>query len=184
MVDHLPPRINSTMKTPDSFSRDMPPGLTRPSPITDHQTGLFRITLADVIARLGVSHDDLRRWHDSGWLSFNENLNEELDEFGDPRILEIQIVRDIVRSGLSDAQIEVLLLNLPKPFAFNPDRIAYSFRHGWIQVEPPVEIPEPSEVIEEHIDDWIVNCGAATLEDLRDKIEEALKLCEENGAES
>ena len=155
----------------------------RPQPITDHQPGLFRVTLPDVIAGLGVSLDDLRRWHDSGWLSFNEKLDEALDEFGDPRIFEIQIVRDIVRSGLSDAQIDVLLSKLPKPFAFNPDKLAYSFRHGWVQVEPPVEIPEPSEVIDEHIDDWIANCGEATLADLRDKIDEALEACAEREAE-
>ena len=158
----------------------MPPGLTRPCPITNCQPGLFRVSLADTIARLGVSPDDLGRWHDSRWLSFSEELNEDLDEFGDPRILEIQIVRDIVRSGLSDAQIEVLLSKLPKPFAFDPDTLAYSFRHGWVQVAPQVEIPDPDDVIEEHLDGWIANCNKASLEELRDKIEEALKLCAEN----
>jgi hypothetical protein len=172
------------MNMPHSLSGDMPPGLTRPSPITNCQPGLFRVTLADTIARLGVSPDDLRRWHDSRWLSFSEKLNEELDEFGDPRILEIQIVRDIVRSGLSDAQIEVLLSKLPKPFAFNPDTLAYSFRHGWVQVAPPIEIPEPSEVIEEHLDDWIAQSGEGTLEDILDKVTAALNALTEREAES
>jgi len=145
---------------------------------------LFRIGHSAAIARLGVSPNDLQRWHDRGWLSFGATVNEELNEFDDPKIFEIQIVRDIARSGLADAQIEVLLSKLPKPLAYNPDRLAYSFRHGWIEVESSVEIPEPSEVIEEHLADWIANCGAATLEDLRYKIEEALKLCEEVGADS
>ncbi len=171
------------MKKSHSLADDLPSGLTRPAPITDFQPGLFRVSLPDALARLGVNPDDLRRWRDSGWLSFNENLTEEMDEFGDPRIFEIQIVRDIVRSGLTDAQIEALLSNLTKPFAFDPDRLSFSFRHGWVQVALPVETPEPSEVIEEHIDEWIANCDQATLEELRDKIAEALEACAEDDRE-
>ena len=162
----------------------LPHGLIRPRPHTDHQPCLFRVTLAEMLARLGVSPDDLRRWHGRGWLSFDENMNETLDEFDDPKTFEIQIVRDVVRSGLSDAQIEVLFSKLPTPFAFNPHTLAYSFCHGWVQVAPPEEIPEPSDVIEEHIDEWITNCDEATLEDLRDKIAEALKMCADSAAEN
>jgi hypothetical protein len=104
-----------------------------------------------------------------------------LDEFDDPKSFEIQIVRDVVRSGLSDVQIESLLAKLPKPFAFNPERLAFSFRHGWVYVEPPVEIPEPSEVIEEHLDEWMAQCDEETLEDLRDKVTNVLKTCVEKG---
>jgi hypothetical protein len=172
------------MNKPHTISIDLPPGLTRPCPLTGFEVGLFRVTLPETLAKQGVSLDELRRWHDNGWLSFNDKLTGELDEFGDPRIFEIQIVRDIVRSGLSDAQVEVLLSKLPKPFAFNPDALAFSFRHGWVQVAPPIEIPDPDEVIEEHIDDWIVSCCESTLEDLRDKIEEALKACAEDDQES
>ncbi len=161
----------------DPDSDDLPSGLVHPYPITRCQRSLFQISLAKAIARLGVSPDDLRRWHGRGWLSFDEKLNEELDEDDDPRIFEIQIVRDLVRSGLTDDQIEILFDKLPKPFAFNPDALAYSFRHGWVSVDPPV-IPEPYEIIEEHIDSWINDCDQETLERLRDQISEALKLLE------
>jgi hypothetical protein len=160
---------------------DLPPGLMRPQFTINHQPCLFRVTLAEVLARLSVSADDLRRWHDRGWLSFDENMDEALDEFDDPKSFEIQIVRDVVRSGLSDVQIESLLAKLPKPFAFNPERLAFSFRHGWVYVEPPVEIPEPSEVIEEHLDEWMAQCDEETLEDLRDKVTNVLKTCVEKG---
>ena len=149
----------------------------RPQSTINHQPCLFRVTLAEMIVRLSVSADDLRRWHDRGWLSFDENMDEALDEFDDPKCFEIQIVRDVARSGLSDVQIECLLSKLPKPFAFNPDRLAFSFRHGWVYVQPPVEIPEPSEVIEEHFDEWLAQCGEETLEQLREKVNDALKTC-------
>lgn len=157
--------------------------MVRPHPAS-HEPCLFRIRLSDVIARLGVSLDDLRRWHDGGWLSFTATMSEEVNEFDDPKVFEIQMVRDIARSGLSDAQIETLLSQLPKPYAFNPDRIAYSFRHGWIQVAPPVEIPDPSEVIEEHLDGWIEQCDGETLEALRDKVKEAILAVEDNDSVS
>ena len=89
-------------------------------------------------------------------------------------------MRDIARSGLTDAQLETLFSELPRPFAFDPDVLAYSFRHGWVVVAPPVEIPEPSEVIDEHIDEWIADCDKETLERIRDQITETLKLRSEN----
>jgi len=141
------------------------------------------MSLTTALARIGVSVDDVRRWHAKGWLSFDENLADELDEFDDPRIWEMQIVRDIVRSGLTDAQIEVLFSKLPRPFAFYPDSLTYSFRHGWVCVIPPVEIPEPSEVIEGHIDGWIEDCDEETLERLRDQIIKTLQVRSESKTE-
>jgi len=161
------------------MSDDFPTGFIFPHPITDHQACLFRISLTDALARLGVSPDELTRWHGRGWVSFDANTSESLDEFDDPKIFEIQIVRDIARSGLTDSQIEVLLSRLMKPYAYDPETIAFSFRHGWLQAAP-VEIPDPSEIIEEHLDEWIAGCDEATLKELRYKISEALTLCAES----
>jgi hypothetical protein len=165
----------------DPISDELPSGFIRPQPITDHQACLFHVSLSEAIAKLGVSPDDLRRWHERGWLSFDEKLSEDLDEFEDPKIYEIQIVRDIARSGLADAQVEVLLATLPKPFAFHPDRLVFSFRHGWVYVAPPADPPEPSEVIEVHLDEWMAACDEDTLENLRERVNDALEACVENG---
>jgi len=150
----------------------LPPGLVRPEPVKQPLQCLFKISLATGLARLGVSVDDVRRWHGQGWLSFDENLTDQLDEYDDPRIWETQIVRDIVRSGLTDAQIEVLFSTLPKPFAFYPDSLVYSFRHGWARVIPPRTL---SDIFDDHLDDWIDECDEETLEILRDKITETLE---------
>ena len=158
----------------------LPPGLVPPEPVKQPLQCLFKISLATGLARLGVSVDDVRRWHGHGWLSFDENLTDQLDEYDDPRIWETQIVRDIVRSALTDAQIEVLFSTLPKPFVFYPDSLVYSFRHGWACVIPPVKIPpvemiRPSDIIDDHLDEWIDECDEVTLEILRDKITETLE---------
>lgn len=163
---------------------DLPRGLMSPLPVIEHQPCLFRLSLADALAGLGVSPDDLRRWHDRGWISFDGKMDEMLGEYDDPKVFEIQIVRDIVRSGLTDAQIEVLLAGLPKPFAFDPDRLVYSFRHGWVQVVPPAEAPSPAEIIDDHFDEWLVNFDEEALIGLRDKISEALRMCVEREQET
>jgi hypothetical protein len=164
----------------DSRSDNLPPGLVRPCPSTSWQPSLFKMSLKTALARAGVSVDDVRRWHGSGWLSFDEKLADELDEFDDPRVWEILIVRDVVRCGLADAQIEVLFSKLPRPFTFQPDSLAYTFRHGWVCVLPPVKAPEPSDVIEEHLDGWIEECDEETLERLRAKITETLQVRSES----
>lgn len=160
----------------DAFSDALPPGMVRPEPITEYQLGLFQISLADALVQLRVSPDDLQRWHERGWVSFDAGWSGKLDQFCDPRIFEIQIVRDVVRSGLADAQIDGLLSQLPKPLAFAPHRLAFSFVYGWVHVQPPVEIPEASDV-QNNLDEWIEQCDEEQLEDLRDKVAEALAAC-------
>jgi hypothetical protein len=98
----------------------------------------------------------------------------ELNEPDDPKILELHFVRDVVRSGLSDAQITQLFEQCPKPHSFDPERTAFSFRYGLVQAIPPAEPDEPEAVIEAHLDSWIEECDEARLKALHDQIVERL----------
>lgn len=70
-----------------------------------------------------------------------------------------------------DAQITWFLGQCPKPYAFNPDRVTFSFRHGWVEVMRP---DTPEEIIEQHVDEWFETCDEDRLHRLREKIDELL----------
>jgi len=135
------------------------------------QQSLFPITLKDALVRLGISEDDLSRWNSKGWVSFDGSVDFKLNEYDDPLIFKLTFVRDIVRSGLSNSQIEYLLDQLPKPFAFNPDRIAYSFKYGWVETMPE---ESPEDIIEEYIDSWLEEIDTERLQELQNRIFELL----------
>jgi hypothetical protein len=159
------------MNLPDS-GKQLPPWFTRPCPTTrSSQRGLFEAPLASILPHLQVSLDELIRWRRNDWISFDPCASENVDEFGEPRIWEIEFVRDIVRSGLSDSQIAWLLSQCPKPFTFRPGRIAFSFLHGWVEAVPP---DTPEDVIEAQLSSWKDRGDVDSLRNLRDQVDEHL----------
>lgn len=81
----------------------LPSWFTRPEPRTRVQQSLFRSTVADAMVHLRISEDECGRWHAKGWLSSDGTTMPEVDDFDDPYVWELTVVRDIVRTGLSDA---------------------------------------------------------------------------------
>lgn len=163
----------------------LPPWFTVPESHGDsHQMSLFHVPLSAMLPQLHVSTDELGRWRKQAWISFDPDGVQAVDEYFDPHIWEIMFVRDVVRSGLSDGQVLWFLAECPKPYAYDPDRIAYSFRHGWVMPVkvPTIELDPPDEVIEENIDAWLEECDDDRLIELRDLIEQILeRRVEENG---
>ena len=137
------------------------------SPHPEMQSHLFGEPVEDVLASTRVSRDDLRRWKEHGWISFDV---EQLDELQLPLIWEIEFVRNMARSGLSDAQIDDFLLNLEQPYRFNPEFVAYHFSFGWVCPERH----DADEVVEQHLDEWLdslaENEDFNRLEQLQDRI--------------
>jgi len=123
----------------------------------------------------------MRRWKAAGLLSFDVTLDSEVDEFDDPKTHELQFIRDLVRSGLSDSQIEWLLVQLPKPYSFNPDRIAFSFRHGWVNAA--IVQPDPDEIIEEYLNAWLDDQDEDELRELMERIATRLESLANNDVE-
>jgi len=76
-----------------------------PSTGISKQLSLFTESLYELLARLQISLDELARWHDKGWVSFDASKLLRLAIINDPKSWELYFVRDIVRSGLTDAQI-------------------------------------------------------------------------------
>ena len=162
--------------------RRLPPWFSRPHPVCDRQSYLFGVDLRTVLVHLQISTDEVARWYAKGWLSFSDPEDSPIDEFRDPRVWELTIIRDIVRSGLADAQIECLLRKLPKPFAFDPESLAFSFRHGWVEVVLR-RFRDPDDVVEEHLDSWLDDCDEDRLRELKERIEGLLEQSEEDAQE-
>jgi hypothetical protein len=156
-------------REPDS----LPQWFIRPRPVTRWQRCLFTTSFQRVLVEMRISPDEVAAWHDRGWLSFDGADNPELDDLDDPRIWQLTVVRDITRSGLSDAHVEYLLQQLPKPCAVNPDRLAFSFRYGWVEAAEPEE-PDSAAIVEEHLDTWLGDRDQEQLRELRDRITELL----------
>lgn len=157
---------------PGNQARDpsgVPSCFVRPQSDSMVQRSLFPEDLSVVLARLSVSGDELGRWHERGWLSFGPNRTAPLETWD---VNEIRFVRDITRSGLSDALVERLLSALPRPMNFDPARIAYSFLYGWVMA------PDEREVIDAHVDGWIEGLAeegdVERIRDLERRIADAL----------
>ena len=142
----------------------------RPHP--EMQSHLFGERVEDVLASTHVSRDDLRRWLERGWISFDV---DELDEVQMPLVWEIEFVRNVARSGLSDAQINEFLFNLEKPYRFNPEFVAFHFSFGWVCPQRH----DPDDVVEEHLDEWLDSLADSEefdrLEKLQDQIARLLE---------
>jgi hypothetical protein len=149
-------------------------GWVRPSQV--FQLSLFPDERDEFLARAMVSQDELERWRKLGWISFDAR---EKDEFQTSEGNEILFVRNLARSGLSDAQITELLSELPKPYSYPPTRTAYSFEYGWVQPDCTLSDEDVNGLIEEGWEDWLKALASRGEVDelirIRDRIDEAIQ---------
>lgn len=130
---------------------ELPKCWERPWPEPELQACLFGDDPTDqVLANLKVSRDEVKRWQEKSWVSFDIDETDTLDRFHSG---ELEFVRDVARSGLLDAQINALFASLPTPYRFSPETLAYSFAYGW--VVPSKD--SPYELIEANVTDWLEN---------------------------
>jgi len=155
----------------------LPKWFIRPRPDNEpRQKFLFEVSLKDILARMKVSADDISKWHAHGWISITVSEDIFVNEFDDPCVFEIEFVRDIVRSGLSDAQIRYILEILPKPFVFDPRKIAFSFKYGWVEVS---HSEDPSFDFDKELELELEENGPERLKELLCRITELLQDYEE-----
>lgn len=135
-------------------NNDLPSWFARPVPREGIQKWLFPEGLHEALAKLRVSMDDLLRWCDRGWIPFD--LQKEME----PELVgHIRFVRDVVRSGLADAQIASLMDLLSKRLVVDPDRITFSFGYGWVvpafesETVREIDLDETLDLLAEE-EDW------------------------------
>ena len=121
-------------------------------PVQETQLSLFPYPLDQWMAYCEVSRDDVRRWQEQGWISFDVDTLSELHL---PNAWELTFVKNLARSGLSDQQINHLLAGLPSPYSYDPLTTAYHLAHGWVQAPRPLDEADVLKFVEEHLDEWI-----------------------------
>lgn len=155
-----------------SPSADLPDCFQRPRRLSSHQSSLFREPFHQALAKLKLSVDEVRRWADAGWLSFNPDELSEVAEHGDEVTLELGFVSDLVRSGVSDSQLQCLIAEVGLPLSFNPHLVVWSFRYGWVEpADEEVPVLGSSESQLEACRDWVSQEeDVVSLEALKDQI--------------
>ena len=148
---------------------NLPSWFQKPRPTSKSQRELFPDDLDEVLTMLAVSADELRRWYERGWISFEPMHSDKLPY---RQVNEVRFIRDVVRSGLTDVQIEYLFMRLPRPMDFDPAAVAYSFALGWVMGVPR---KKPEEILDEHIAHLARSHDRARLEEIRSKVERWLE---------
>jgi len=115
------------------------------------QLDLFPFERDRYLALAGVSLDELRRWHDLEWLSFDPT---GMDTLPHPQWHEIIFIRNLARSGLTHAWIQRLLEDLEPPYRYDPLRTAFSFAFGWVQI-PAITEDGIDAFVAEHLPQWL-----------------------------
>ena len=118
-----------------------PPDFERPhrvEAVHGDQLSLFPELTAKTLANARVSYDEAERWRDLGWVSSDVAAFEQLL---DNQVAELIFVRNIARSGLTDAQINALFAELPRPYEYRSDHTAYCFAIGWCISAPSTSTP-------------------------------------------
>lgn len=146
--------------------KPLPAWYSKPEVPSIRQGSLFREEFRCALIELEISTDQARRWHEAGLLSFPFELDSELEPY---QVWELVNLRDLYRSGLCDFDIQVVLQKLPKPYQHDPERLAYSFSHGLVLADPYNE-PDPSEVIEENIEEWLESLEVSALQSWKQRI--------------
>lgn len=137
---------------------------------------LFPMSLESFEVMAQVSADEMRRWHDAGWLSFDPYKLHQVDWAEDT---EVRFIRALARSGLSDERISELLAPLAKPYCYGPERTFYSFeKRSWITLPPKPAFCLKDEITGlVEVEDW------DALEVIRDDIDELLEQATDDAEE-
>ena len=140
-----------------------------------YQGSLFPCIPEQFVAEMYASADEMGSWHRKGWLSFDPAA---IAEYDDKERVEVQFIKGLARSGLSDPMIDRLLSGLTKPYCYDPSTTFFSFvENRWISLPPE---REQADVTIEYLDELIETQDWDSLRELLAKITEAIEDAEDS----
>lgn len=134
------------------MANDLPRWFNQPTPTLTGQLSLFPTPLPELLTRLKVSRDELLRWSRAGWISFTPDTEQRLEP---SEINEVEFVAYVVRSGLSDDSIDLLLAQLVPPMNYSQTQVVYSFKYGWVQVDTWGHFNSPFDEVDDRVYEWL-----------------------------
>ena len=135
-----------------------------------HQLTFFKQSPDEFLVERGVSIDEMNRWHENGWLSFDPATIQEYDE---KESIEVLFIKAVVRFGISDAMVNRLFSRLDKPYCYDPKITFFSFEQdSWITLPPK---SDPKDTVSEGIEALIENEEWEELRSLMDRISEVIE---------
>lgn len=159
----------------------LPSWFVRPVPVRIESTLFPEHNPDEILAALRISPDEAREWYERKWLCFNPMKAEALEQ---DHIGALIYIRNIARSGAPEAIVSTWLKELPRDYAPDALRLAYSFAFGWVESAPP---QDPHEVVDESITYWLEglaeNGDFDRLEEVKKEIESMLKRYRDDGSE-
>jgi len=103
-----------------------------PKPIKYQQLSLITFDIDEIVAESGMAIDDLAQCYKFGWLSFSPQYGEKYQPY---HLNEVKLIASLVRFGLSKAMISRMLNDLPKPYHYDPELLAFNFfKRKWQQL--------------------------------------------------
>lgn len=134
------------------------------------QPSLFKQSSDDFVTDMRVSIDEMKRWQENEWLSFDPVMLREFDE---KERIEVLFIKSVVRFGLSDSMVNRILSGLDKPYCYDPKETFFSFeREMWITLPPE---PDPIDTVSEGVESLIESEEWEELTSLKDRISECLE---------
>ena len=131
---------------------------------------LFPMTIDTLEVESRISYDEMVRWFDEGWLSFDPRVVQTFEE---PHLGELRFLGSLLRAGLGTPWVRHILCNLTRPYRYHPDRMLYSFaRNAWYEL--PRE-PANKDLVRDAIQRCVDAGDVELLEEVRDEINAVLK---------
>jgi hypothetical protein len=138
------------------------------------QGSLFPSIPEQFVTEMYVSADEMGSWHRRGWLSFDPPA---IAEYDDKERVEVQFIKGLARSGLSDLMIDRIVSGLAKPYCYDPSTTFYSFvENRWISLPPEAD---QADVTIEYLGELIETQDWNSLRQLQGKISRALEDAED-----
>jgi len=134
------------------------------------QEMLFPSLPREVCESLGLNWWAAVKLHTDGWLSFNPEALQALDERQE---VELRFIGALVAAGCDDSMLHRLLDDLEKPFCYRPDRVFYNWTaRSWQLLPRPLENAE--EVFSGWLDSLEEDGDVSSLEDIKERATDAI----------
>lgn len=134
------------------------------------QLTLFDLSLDDLISGSEKTEAELMEWRRVGLLSF---APDPLGKYRQHHSDEVRFISEVIDMTGSVKETQEILAGLEPPYAYDVNTTFYHLgNRQWRQVLP---MPDPAELIEENLNEYIYNLDETRLMDLLETIEERMQ---------